>query len=200
MALELEGETVPVGVLAWSEADRVAAFQADAGFAARGLALSPFRLPLRDGLVMGPPTPFEGLHGVFADSLPDGWGRLLVDRSVALLGGAPATLSPLDRLAFVGVRGMGALTYRPERVLGDGGRSGEADLDWYARQARALEGGRAAEGIDALLRANGGSAGARPKILVLRHRESGAVRADTGEPACGRGCVAGEAAVPRRRP
>ena len=183
VALELAGETVPVGVLAWSEAERVAAFQADPGFVPRGLALSPFRMPLRAGLVMAPPTPFEGLHGVFADSLPDGWGKLLVDRAVAGLGGLPGALSPLDRLAFVGQRGMGALTYMPEQVLGDRGRLGEADLDWFARQARALEAGRAAEGMDALLRANGGSAGARPKILVLRDRETGAVRADTGEAA-----------------
>jgi len=175
----LEGETVPVGTLAWSERDRVAAFQADPGFAARGLNPSPFHLPLHDGLVMGSPAPFDGLHEVFADSLPDGWGKLVVDRSVASRGGDSRALSPLDRLAFVGRRGMGALTYVPERLLGDD--PGAADLDWFARQARALEAGRAAAGVDALLRANGGSAGARPKVLVLRDRETGALRADSGQ-------------------
>ncbi len=179
VGLDLEGEVIPAGTLAWSERDRVAAFELDPAFLARGLDLSPFRLRLRPGLIMGPPTPFEGLHGLFADSLPDGWGRLLVDRSVAAAGGEPGALSPLDRLAFVGSRGMGALTFLPERVLA----SGEApdDLDWYAREARALEAGRAAAGLDALLRANGGSAGARPKLLMTLDPVTGAMRADTGE-------------------
>lgn len=181
VALELARESVPVGSLAWSEADRVAAFQAEPGFVARGLSLSPFRLPVQEGLVMGPAAPFEGLHGVFADSLPDGWGKLLVDRTIAAQGGEPAALSPLDRLAFVGQRGMGALTYAPERLLGQGGRPGEADLDWFAQQARALEAGREAEGVEALLRANGGSAGARPKVLVLWDSATGALRPDGGQ-------------------
>lgn len=54
--------------------------------------------------------PFEGLFGVFADSLPDGWGRLLVDRLMRRNGFAPGVIGSLERLAIVGTSGMGALT------------------------------------------------------------------------------------------
>lgn len=181
VGLDLEDEAIPVGTLAWVEADRRAAFQYDAGFLARNLAISPFHLPPQPGVIMAPAAPFDGLHGVFADSLPDGWGKLLIDRHVAKLGQNPAALSPLDRLAFVGRHGMGALTYVPERTLGDSSAE-MADLDWFARQARNIEAGNAQASIDELLRANGGSAGARPKILLLRDRDTGACRLDVGQP------------------
>lgn len=51
---------------------------------------------------------------MFADSLPDGWGRLLVDRILLKNKINPATLSAIDRLAIVGASGMGALTYEPD--------------------------------------------------------------------------------------
>lgn len=57
--------------------------------------------------------PFEGLFGVFADSLPDGWGRLLVDRLMKKNGINPYDIGSLERLAIVGASGMGALTYQP---------------------------------------------------------------------------------------
>lgn len=58
---------------------------------------------------------FGGLFGVFADSLPDNWGRLLLDRLLRQHGENPDDLTPIDRLAIVGKSGMGALTYHPER-------------------------------------------------------------------------------------
>ena len=72
VALDLPAERVPVGTLALAEDKRLSAFQYDPAFLARGLALSPFRLPAGQGVHWAPPAPFEGLHGVFADSLPDG--------------------------------------------------------------------------------------------------------------------------------
>jgi serine/threonine-protein kinase HipA len=58
---------------------------------------------------------FDGLHGVFNDSLPDGWGRLLLDRTVEKHGLRRGQLNKLDRLAYVGQNGMGALSYEPDR-------------------------------------------------------------------------------------
>jgi serine/threonine-protein kinase HipA len=57
---------------------------------------------------------FEGLFGIFNDSLPDGWGRLLLDLKLMSAGLNPGNLSPLDRLCFVRTSGMGALSYEPE--------------------------------------------------------------------------------------
>ena len=89
-------------------------FEYDAEFIKTCLELSPFKLPLKPGVVESSDRTFEGLFGVFNDSLPDGWGRLLLDRKLMNAGLNPGTLSPLDRLCFVGNLGMGSLSYEPE--------------------------------------------------------------------------------------
>src|SRR5690242_6303540 len=75
------------------------------------LELSPFKLPLKPGIIVCQDRIFDGLFGLFNDSLPDGWGRLLLDRKLLKLDIHPHELSPLDRLSYVGTHGMGALTY-----------------------------------------------------------------------------------------
>ncbi|HAJ22764.1 MAG TPA: type II toxin-antitoxin system HipA family toxin, partial [Rhodospirillaceae bacterium] len=103
---------IPVGRLA--SRDHHIYFEYDRAFIERGLEISPVRLPLKTGLIRFDPTPFQGLGGVFNDSLPDGWGRLLFDRFVRSQGMVPMEVSPLDRLAHVGRHGMGALVYEPD--------------------------------------------------------------------------------------
>ncbi|WP_428981844.1 HipA N-terminal domain-containing protein [Mannheimia indoligenes] len=78
------------------------------------LSLSPFKLRFEQGLQLAPKEPHNGLHGVFADSLPDGWGMLLQDRFFAANGIDFYCISPLDRLAFVGEKGIGALSFEPQ--------------------------------------------------------------------------------------
>jgi len=85
-----------------------------------GFSISPFYLPLRAGTFTSKRDPFEGLFGVFEDSLPDGWGNLLIDRWLKEQSVNPGLLSRLDRLGLVGDAGMGALTYRPETRLFNG--------------------------------------------------------------------------------
>ena len=89
-------------------------FEYDAAFIKTGLELSPFKLPLKAGVIASRDPTFGGLFGVFNDSLPDGWGRLLLDRKLMNAGVNPGALSPLDRLCFVGSYGMGVLSYEPE--------------------------------------------------------------------------------------
>jgi serine/threonine-protein kinase HipA len=140
-------------------------FEYDPAFIATGLQISPFRLPLRAGAVSGDNSVFEGLFGVFNDSLPDGWGRLLLDRAVEELGLARQDLTPLDRLAHVGRDGMGALSYEPD--LGSAGRAPIVlKLDAIARQAASVLAGEQGAVVEELLKLNGASAGARPKIVA----------------------------------
>jgi serine/threonine-protein kinase HipA len=101
-----------VGRLAFK--NRQIFFEYDAAFLASGIEISPIRLPLRAGVFTADTAIFEGLYGVFNDSLPDGWGRLLLDRTVEKFGMHRGQLNPLDRLAFVGRHGTGALSYEPE--------------------------------------------------------------------------------------
>ncbi|HEU0300707.1 MAG TPA: type II toxin-antitoxin system HipA family toxin [Longimicrobium sp.] len=155
-------EDVPVGTLA-VRGHRVY-FEYAPSFIADPLPISPFKLPVRGGVFEHADRDFADLFGVFNDSLPDGWGLLLMDREFRKRGLDPAAATPLDRLAYIGTRGMGALTYHPPRDAEE--RRLVIDLGAVARQAeRVLEG--SAEGVLPALRIAGGSpAGARPKVLV----------------------------------
>lgn len=88
-------------------------FQYDEGFIRSGVEWSPFYLPLQQGVVECR-GPFEGgLPGLFADSLPDYWGRAIMDRRLREAGVNPAQVSVLKRLALVGTGSFGALEYHP---------------------------------------------------------------------------------------
>lgn len=143
--------------------DRRILFEYDAAFLASRLELSPMRLPLRPGVIIGDPSVFGGLMGVFDDSLPDGWGRVLLDRRIAQEGLAPTDFTPLDRLAWVGARAMGALTYEPDR----GGETPTVvDLHALEEEARQVFVGDGAVDLERLIMLGGSPQGARPKALV----------------------------------
>jgi len=139
-------------------------FQYDEEFLQSNLEISPIRLPLQRGVIELPRDPFEGLAGVFNDSLPDGWGRLLFDRMLRSEGISPSDISPLDRLAYVGLHGMGALIYEPDQSPDSSNEM--IDLDLLATQTENVLQGDSEEVITELLALNGSSAGARPKALI----------------------------------
>ena len=157
------GGRLKAGRLAVS--NRQILFEYDAAFLASGTQISPLMLPLKPGVLVSPDTMFDGLFGVFNDSLPDGWGRLLLDRTVEKHGINRRQLTPLDRLAYVGSRGMGALRYEPDRstTMPD---DAPLALDRLAEEAAIVLAGENEEVFDELLRLNGSSAGARPKIVA----------------------------------
>lgn len=131
---------------------------------AQGFSLNPYSLPLEDKIFVAKPEPFDGLHGVFADSLPDGWGRLLVDRMLLKNQKNPRAISPLTRLAIVGSTGMGALTYYPEQELASSPL--QTDLDLLAQQCAQLLHNDYTDNLEQLFQLGGSSGGARPKILT----------------------------------
>ena len=100
VGINFGGDVRPVGRLAIR--DRQIYFEYDQTFIEEGLEISPLRLPLKSGVQSFNYDIFEGLPGVFNDSLPDGWGRLLLDRFSRTQGILPAEITPLDRLAHVG--------------------------------------------------------------------------------------------------
>lgn len=139
-------------------------FEYDAAFLKLGLELSPFKLPLKSGVISNNDRTFDGLFGIFNDSLPDGWGRLLLDRKLMNLGLNPGNLSPLDRLCFVGSHGMGALSYEPENPQAISAI--HQDLDEISLEIRSFQQQEDDKYVDDLLALGGSSAGARPKILL----------------------------------
>jgi serine/threonine-protein kinase HipA len=138
-------------------------FEYDDAFIKNGLELSPFKLPLKAGVATSKDQTFEGLFGVFNDSLPDGWGRLLLDRKLIKAGLNPAVLSPLDRLCFVGGEGMGALSYKPENS--NAVHYLLIDLDEINHEIQETLADNDSY-VDDLLILGGSSAGARPKVLL----------------------------------
>lgn len=144
-------------------------FEYDDEFVKKGLEISPLKLPSKRGVVELPSNPFDGLAGVFNDSLPDGWGRLLFDRMIRNQGLLPTDVSPLDRLANVGFHGMGALVYEPDKSP-DIPRD-PIDLDQLATETEKVLEGSSGDVIAELLALNGSSAGARPKALIGIDRE-----------------------------
>jgi serine/threonine-protein kinase HipA len=138
-------------------------FEYDAAFIKTNLELSPFKLPLKAGVIESNDRVFERLFGVFNDSLPDGWGRLLLDRKLMNAGLNPGTLSPLDRLCFVGNGGMGALSYEPENPSSISHITNDLDEIDSEIQSTLDENDIY---VDDLLALGGSSAGARPKVLL----------------------------------
>ena len=112
---------------------------------------------------------FDGLFGVFADSLPDNWGRLLLNRLLRAHKQNPDRLTVLDRLEIVGKSGMGAITYHPERTLEQ--TNGNTNLDELAEQCQKILNTEYSDKLDELYRLGGTSGGARPKIMTTIDEE-----------------------------
>lgn len=140
------------------------AFQYDKEWLANGFSISPFTLPLENKVFLSKPLPFEGLFGVFSDSLPDGWGRLLIDRVLLKNNINPQEVNSLARLAIVANTGMGALSYEPEYYLSYDTQLG--DLDTIALECEKILNSENSENLDELFNMGGSSGGARPKILT----------------------------------
>ena len=174
------GAALRVGILA-EDRGRVY-FEYAPEFLETGLNLSPFRLPFESGLFEYVDRGFGPLPGLFDDSLPDGWGLLLMDRHFRWRGLDPVAISPLERLAWLGGGTMGALTYHPPAPR-ESGQAGAFDLYELSRQSQEILVGAAVDVLPQLLRAGGSPGGARPKVLVGLNPATG-------------GLISGEADLP----
>ena len=140
-------------------------FEYSAEFLHNPLWLSPFKLPPKSGLHEHRDLDFGPLFGLFDDSLPDGWGLLLMDRALRKRGMNPRAVSPLDRLAYLGSRTMGALSYRPAMDEASE-ESTLLNLHSMSEEVKRVWQGSVEEVLPQLLQAGGSPGGARPKILV----------------------------------
>ena len=147
-------------------------FQYATSWLTTGFDLSPGTMPFNDAVQLSPePQQFGGLHGVFNDSLPDGWGLLLMDRAfLQLTDWQRNEITPLDRLAYIGSRAMGALTYEPTIPISAG--SDVVDIALLAKSATDLLGGETPEVLGQLQIHGGSPGGARPKLTVALSESS----------------------------
>ncbi len=105
-----------IGALAWNHDRSLATFEYDRDFQRSGIELAPLMMPLGSRLFLFPEldrTTYWGLPGMVADGLPDKFGNALIDAWLVAQGRSPGDFSPIERLCYVGSRGMGALEFRP---------------------------------------------------------------------------------------
>ena len=168
---------------------RPAVFQYDPAFLASGIEPSPLAMPLRAAPYEFPalnPDSFHGLPGLLADSLPDRYGRALIDAWLAGQGRRPESFDSVERLCYVGRRGMGALEFLPAA----GPRSSRNReiqvaalvelatevLTQRAQLVASLAAGHRVEAMRDILSVGTSAGGARAKAVIAWNPQSGAVR------------------------
>ncbi|MBN8659280.1 MAG: type II toxin-antitoxin system HipA family toxin [Candidatus Obscuribacter phosphatis] len=157
------GERFTLGVLADNGRDILFEYTAEA--IKRGLELSPFKMPLSSQTFGNFPVHQLRLPGLISDSLPDGWGMLVMDRLFRRRGLEPAAVSPLDRLVYIGDTAIGALTFEPSEI--DALPLEDVQLLELAQDVRHVFQADESEAMLRKLVFMGGSPhGARPKVLV----------------------------------
>ncbi|HPJ46968.1 MAG TPA: type II toxin-antitoxin system HipA family toxin [Tenuifilaceae bacterium] len=116
-----------VGAVVWDSKRSLADFQYDKKFLEKKWDISPIKMPISSGdrIYSFPEllpskenteNTFKGLPGLLADSLPDKYGNLLIDKWLAQNGRAPESMNPIEKLCFIGTRGMGALEFEPSQI------------------------------------------------------------------------------------
>lgn len=170
----------PLGML--SLYNRQYWFQYDAHWLQQGFDLAPQMMDFNLKPQLPKQPIFQGLHGVFNDSLPDGWGLLLMDRFFKRqFNWDYHEVTPLDRLAYLGKRAMGALEYEPVMVQEE--VSEAVDLMTLAQDAQRLLAGKTRAVLNQLRILGGSPGGARPKVTIGLANDSDL-------------CVAGVVALP----
>lgn len=142
------------------------AFEYDANFLENGFSISPYVLPLEKKVFIADCDPFDGNFGVFDDSLPDGWGSLLLDRFLKEQGKDLSKLKILDRISLIGSNGRGALEYRPDNsFIAD---SHFKDFDKISFECKKIleEKKIDVHSLEKLYKNGGSSGGARPKVFA----------------------------------
>ena len=161
---ENPSKPVLIGILAETTGKRCF-FEYDSAFLEKGINISPFKLRLAGGLQENHDSFPPRIHGVFHDSIHDGWGLLLMDRFFRTRGRNIRDITAIDRLSYIGENGMGALTYEPAE---DTGQSSDSSLNLYklAKNSMDILKGRTEDVLPEMAKAGGSPGGARPKILA----------------------------------
>jgi serine/threonine-protein kinase HipA len=133
--VKLWGRTI--GAVSLGEDRTAADFEYDPTFIGSGIEIAPLTMPLSSRVYSFPELPrktFHGLPGLLADSLPDRFGNALIDAWLATQGRAPDSFNAIERLCYIGKRGMGALEYEPP--IGPRARKAvPVQIDWLVRLA-----------------------------------------------------------------
>ncbi len=185
-----------VGAVAWDEAQQLASFEYDPAFVARAWDLSPIKMPISAGAnIYNFPElraergstydSFKGLPGLLADMLPDKYGNQLIDVWLAQQGRPENSMNPVEKLCFIGLRGMGALEFEPAQNQGTK-RAYKIELNSLVDMSRRMLQKREdfttrldedeEKAMFDILRIGTSAGGARPKAVIAYHEKTGEVR------------------------
>jgi len=167
--------------------DGIVLFEYAEDFRHSGLEISPVHLPLR---LRGPirfdhlkSEAFGRLPGVFADSLPDAFGRKVIRAHFAAQGREKERLTPAQKLLYVGTRAIGALTYHPAAELPNRAHEMDAlELRALVQDARRIVQGGVEVAVPEIYRIGSPAGGMRPKAVVLFNPETKEVRSAFADP------------------
>ncbi|MGE4338614.1 MAG: type II toxin-antitoxin system HipA family toxin [Pigmentiphaga sp.] len=187
-----------IGAVVWDDTRDLGVFEYDPRFLASGIEVAPLTLPLRPGVFDFPALSrdtFKGLPGLLADSLPDKFGNLLIERWLAEQGRPPDSMNPVERLCYTGSRGMGALEFHPARhERGEAGAPVEIErmvglaAEILARRgdlAGRLEGPHQEDAMREILRVGTSAGGARAKAVLAWNPVTGEFRSGQVEAGSG---------------
>ena len=177
-----------IGSVSWDTERSLGVFEYEPSFLRSGIEVSPITMPLAEGVYQFPQLPpetFKGLPGLLADCLPDKFGNLLIDQWLARQGREAASFDPVERLCYLGTRGMGALEFEPE--LGKAAPDRTLQVDALVALSNAVLQNRRSlkavlvneheeEALADILRVGTSAGGARAKAVVAWNRETGELR------------------------
>lgn len=176
-----------VGAVAEEDDGRIT-FEYDASFRRSGLEISPRKLPLGlRGPVSFPELnrieAFAGLPGVLADALPDRFGNAVIRAYFESRGRPESAMSPVQKLLYMGKRGMGALEFRPAIRGGTTARERQSlEIADLVEQARRLVAGKTDVAVAEIMRVGSSAGGARPKAVILWNRAKEEARSGFAAP------------------
>ena len=177
-----------IGAVSWDEARSLGVFQYDPDFVGAGIEVAPLKMLAREAPYEFPALrreTFKGLPGMLADALPDKFGNRLIDAWLAETGRSANRFSPVDRLCYIGNRGIGALEFEP--TVRKAMRSKKLEvaqlvdlanrvLDERENLAGRLEGEDDADALEDILSVGTSAGGARAKAVLAWNRETGEFR------------------------
>lgn len=185
-----------VGAVAWDANRQLASFEFDASFIEKDWDLSPLKMPIRSGakiytfpelLAQRGSTydTFKGLPGLLADMLPDKYGNQLIDVWLAQLGRPVDSMNPVEKLCFIGARGMGALEFEPTQITNQKSAY-KIEIDTLVDMSRQMLQKRDGFSTDLnkyekramldILKIGTSAGGARPKAVIAYNQKTGEVR------------------------
>ncbi|MGB0933999.1 MAG: type II toxin-antitoxin system HipA family toxin, partial [Lishizhenia sp.] len=185
-----------VGAIRWDESEQLGYFQYDTNFIKKGWDLSPIKMPIRNGnriysfaeLRKGrneTEDTFKGLPGLLADALPDKYGNKLINTWLTKQGRAENSMNPIEKLCFIGKRGMGALEFEPTYIK-TGNNSFSLELNSLVEVAKKMLNERNSflinlnkdeeKAMSEILKIGTSAGGARPKAVIAYNPRTNALK------------------------